>query len=87
MSFPVGKVDYLDIYPLNFEEFLLNTNEKLLKTIKEAYVSFTPLSNELHELSLNYLFSYLAIGGLPEVVNTFIEKGSYVECQNMLKNI
>jgi predicted AAA+ superfamily ATPase len=69
VSFPVGKVDFLDLRPLSFSEFLLSQNEKALvdalKSRDWGVVSiFTEKLNE-------YLRYYLYIGGMPEVVDAF----------------
>ena len=85
--FPVGAIDSLNIYPLNFEEYLLNTNNTLLNRIKEAYKNKIPLQSYEHELALDSLYEFLTIGGLPEALNIFIEDKSYVDARNEIKNI
>ena len=70
-SFPVGKVDFIDLYPLNFFEFL-NAIEKteLLKIIKNNDMDMIKIfSDELKDLLKQYLY----IGGMPEVVKSYIE--------------
>lgn len=85
--FPVGAIDSLNIYPFNFEEYLLNTNNTLLNRIKEAYKNKIPLQSYEHELALDSLYEFLTIGGLPEALNIFIEDKSYVDARNEIKNI
>ena len=85
--FPVGAIDSLNVYPLNFEEYLLNTNKILLQKIKEAYGAKKPLEQPIHELALNYLYEFLTVGGMPEAVNIFIEEKSYVDSKNAVKEI
>lgn len=71
-SFPVGKVDFLNMYPMTFEEFLLATNnEALRKMIVESYETLTPLP--LHEKALELYRQYLVVGGYPQAVKTFLE--------------
>ncbi len=76
-SFPVGKVDFLTIYPLSFDEFLINTqNDLLLNKIKECYHSNEQMPSQLHKQALDLYYDYLAIGGMPEVVQEFINSNS-----------
>lgn len=71
-SYPVGKVDTLTLYPLDFEEFLWATGEeKLAKLIEAAYTANTPLG--LHERALERYRAYLLVGGLPEAVLAHVE--------------
>lgn len=78
-SFPVGKVDFLTIYPMSFEEFLINTNNTiLLKNIKESYTTNMALPDTIHKKALNLYYDYLTVGGMPEVLNEFINSNSIV---------
>ena len=71
-SFPVGKVDMMTLYPLDFEEFLWATgNEKLCVLIKESYAEFTPLS--LHDTALDLYKTYLVVGGMPRAVSEYVD--------------
>ena len=85
--FPVGAINQMDIFPLTFEEYLLNTNKVLLSRIKNAYLERKPLENYEHELALNSLYTFLTIGGLPEALDIFITDNSYVDAKNATKNI
>lgn len=85
--FPVGKINQLNLYPLNFEEFLLNYNEQLYLQIKNAYQNKLPLENGLHELAMEVLYKYLLVGGMPEVVDTFLETENYFEARSVLKEL
>ena len=85
--FPVGAIDSINVYPLTFEEYLLNTNKVLLERIKQAYEQKKPLEQYEHALALDLLYEYLTIGGLPEAVNVFIEEKSYVDATEVMKEI
>ncbi len=75
-SFPVGKVDMLHLYPMDFEEFLWAVGqERLCDLIKESYDSFTPLS--LHDTAMDYYKAYLAVGGMPRVVQEYADKHDF----------
>lgn len=71
-SFPVGKVDMMTLYPLDFEEFLWAVEKKALADlIREAYESFVPFT--LHETALDFYRIYLVVGGMPQPVNVYVE--------------
>ena len=70
-SFPVGKVDFLKLYPLSFREFLLNLGEKKLYEQLEA--SNFGVLTLFHQKLVEYLRLYYFIGGMPEVVAHYIE--------------
>lgn len=71
-SFPVGKVDMMTLYPLDFEEFLWATGrEKLCAMIQDSFSGFTPLS--LHDTALDLYKTYLVVGGMPKAVSEYVE--------------
>ena len=75
-SFPVGKVDMLHLYPMDFEEFLWALgHKKLHDLISEAYARFTPLT--LHDTAMDLYKTYLVVGGMPRVVSEFAEKRDF----------
>ena len=75
-SFPVGKIVMEYMYPMNFEEFLLATGNKLLlEKIKDCYLKMEPMPNFAHEQALSLYRQYLCVGGMPESVKNFIENG------------
>lgn len=87
-SFPVGKVDMLTMYPLDFEEFLWAMGKKSLSSlIREHYADFTAFS--LHEAALELYRQYLVIGGMPRPVKDFIDTQDYntvLAAQKMLND-
>ena len=85
--FPVGAIDSIHVYPLNFEEYLLNSNKILLERIKAAYYAGRPLEKYEHELALDAMYEYLSIGGMPEAAGIFLEEKSYVDAKAALKEI
>lgn len=86
-SFPVGKVNVMNMYPMTFEEYLLNTNPSLLRIIRESYYSHRPMDGAFHEMAMDRLYEYLAIGGMPEVVDRFIRTGSYVDAGKVISEV
>ena len=77
ISFPVGKVEILTMYPMNFEEFLMAANPYLLENIKECYLTNSPLSETAHEKALELYRTYLFTGGMPRAVADYLEKDDF----------
>lgn len=68
-SFPVGKVQFMTLYPLDFEEYLMARGEQgLIEQVRESYDSNEPLESAFHERALDYYKEYLFVGGMPESV-------------------
>lgn len=87
-SFPVGKVNEINMFPLDFEEFLWAMNrEKLAEEIKTHYVSNEPMPDALHKTALELYQQYFIVGGMPAPVTTFIETGSYIKVQAVQNEI
>ena len=85
-SFPVGKVDFLNMYPLDFEEFLtVLGQERLLESIKDCFYTNTPLS--IHETAMDYYRKYLLTGGMPSVIVQYIDKQDFDFVKAEQKNI
>ncbi|MDO5481393.1 MAG: ATP-binding protein [Candidatus Saccharibacteria bacterium] len=84
-SFPVGKVEFLDIFPMTFSEFLIALGKKnyaeLLKTPK------SPLLSTIHDELLLRLKSYFIIGGMPEVVQNYLDNRDFLAVRKIQKNI
>ena len=73
-SFPVGKVKMLNMYPMDFEEFLIaNGNINLINEIRKCYETNTPIDSVLHEKTLNLYRLYLCIGGMPEAIKNLLD--------------
>lgn len=89
-SFPVGKVWMLNMYPMDFEEFLLaNNRQAAVELLKEYYEKNKPLGSPLHEEMLRLYRIYLLTGGMPEAVQNIIDvKQDYSRYNtDILKNI
>ena len=73
-SFPVGKVTIKYLYPMDFEEYLMALGEeKLINEIKIHYESNEALMNPIHEKALDLYKKYLVLGGMPAMINNFID--------------
>ncbi len=84
-SFPVGKVEFLDLYPMNFREFLMAIGEKGLADLltQNDYNMMNAFSAKYTDLLRKYYY----IGGMPEVVNTYIKTDNFYEVQNIQKEL
>ncbi len=81
-SFPVGKVEFLTLEPLSFEEFLLANDEKpLLSQINTHDVE--PLPILFTEKLIDYLKQYFIIGGMPAAVKKWIESRDFNAVENV----
>lgn len=83
--FPVGKINQITIYPMTFDEFLMNSNKVLYNAVKKAYESKQPLDTNIHELALEQVYKYLLVGGMPEAVETYIDDDNLFESREILK--
>lgn len=74
-SIPVGYETVVDMYPLDFEEFLWanGINEKVIATVKSCFENETVVPDGIHKVMMELLYRYVIVGGLPDVVNTFLE--------------
>ena len=80
-SFPVGKVKMLNMYPMDFEEFLWAMDEELLvQLIRDSYNNLKAIASPTHEKALKLYRIYLITGGMPESVkNMVLTKGDYIK--------
>ncbi len=85
VSFPVGKVDTLELNPLSFREFLMAMGEEgLSRLIEEVNIS---LIESFRVKYIDWLKKYYFIGGMPEVVSSFVEERDFTEVRRLQKRI
>lgn len=84
-SFPVGKVDFMHLYPLNFYEFLCAMGEKQLAQLLESndYEMINAYSIRYIELLKKYYY----VGGMPEAVQTYIDTDDFYEVREIQKSL
>lgn len=80
-SFPVGYVETWDMYPMSFSEFLkgIGVQEALIQLLEDSLEKNTPIPEVIHNKFNDLLTSYIIVGGMPEVVSTYIMTKSYKE--------
>ena len=74
-SFPVGKVNFMTLYPMSFSEYLIAFEEELLVNKLNTIDKIKPLPELLHDKLISYLKKYLFLGGMPEVIQSYKENG------------
>lgn len=86
-SFPVGKVNFLHLYPMTFMEFLDAIGESRYRKLLEDIVSPDPLSEAFHLHLIDLLRQYYFVGGMPECIRCFSETGNALETRRTQEEI
>ena len=87
-SFPVGKVDELYMYPLDFEEFLWAMNREIFaEEIKKCFSENKAISEPLHRFGLDLFYQYCIVGGMPAVVNNYLINNSFILIKDVQSKI
>ena len=84
-SFPVGMVEFIDLFPMNYEEFLMALDQQALVELV-AGKNWTLIKNFKSKL-IQYLRSYYYIGGMPEAVLSYKEKNDFREVRTIQKRL
>ncbi len=85
ISFPAGKVNELNIYPMSFEEFVLARGERDVYELLK--LQDHEIMNLVHEKMVELLRQYYYVGGMPEAVAEFVEKGRLREVRRIQQEI
>lgn len=80
-SFPVGYIETWQMYPLSFMEFIesLGMKENIIQSLSDCLLNNLPVMEVLHNKMNNLFKEYMVVGGMPEVVNKYIETKSFKE--------
>jgi predicted AAA+ superfamily ATPase len=84
VSFPVGKVDFLDMYPMSFTEFLWANGDATLADYLDSIARIEPLEDAFFNPLCEKLKMYYVTGGMPESVNTWVEEQDTAQVQRVL---
>ncbi|MCK4751546.1 MAG: ATP-binding protein, partial [Bacteroidales bacterium] len=84
-SFPVGKVEFMDLFPLSYEEFLMAMDQEPLLDL--VVTKNWALIKSFKSKLIQYLRSYYFIGGMPEAVLSYREKNDFREVRNIQKRL
>lgn len=88
-SFPVGYLEHLDMYSLDFEEFLWanEVSPKSIADIKEYFDAKSPLPDAMHDKMSELFREYIVVGGMPRVVDKFVTEHDFAEVFKLQKAI
>jgi len=86
-SFPVGKVNFLNMYPLTFLEYLDAVGKSGLRQLIETKEDFTSFPQAFHNELIEWLRKYFFVGGMPESAKHFAETGNLTEVREIQKEI
>ena len=89
ISNPVGYVLPLELYPLDFEEFLWSNgvNQDLIDIARNSFVNKEEVPDYIHNKFIDLFKKYILVGGMPQAVSEFIDKNSFVAVENAHKAI
>ncbi len=84
---PVGRIQYLYLYPMSFGEFLDALGESALRGHIMNFSNLETLPEGLHEKLIEYIRKYYFLGGMPAVVREYITSRDIVKCQRIQRSI
>ncbi len=88
-SAPVGYLSIIEMYPLDFEEFLnaFNVSDRIFSSLHDCFEKMIPVDSAIHEKLMELFYIYLVVGGMPAAVSEYINSGSLLKVSNIQKNI
>ncbi|MCR5455455.1 MAG: AAA family ATPase [Bacteroidales bacterium] len=88
-SVPIGSVSIEEMYPLDFEEFLIATGcgADTIEGVRQKFLAGVALNESLHNYLLQQFKLYLLVGGMPEVINKFLETRNIAHVRKIQSDI
>jgi len=88
-SIPVGYMDSLEMFPLDFEEFAIanGVSREVLEAIRNAFENTTPVDEIVHAAMMRLFRLYLVVGGMPAAVSKYLETNNITDVVNEQSNI
>ena len=88
-SVPIGSVEVEEMYPLDFEEFLLamGCGQETIDGVREKFLAGEPLNESLHNYMLQQFKIYLLVGGMPDAINKFLENRNMSHVRKVHRDI
>lgn len=88
-SYPVGYVDYMKMYGLDFEEFLwgIGIAEDLIESVRPFLAEKKVVPDAIHSQMMAYYRQYLAVGGMPEAVQEYVVSKDFREVDRIQRNL
>lgn len=89
ISYPVGSVEYINMHPLSFREFLYaaGINDDVIGVLEQCCNEYRKVPDAINERMMNLLRQYLVVGGMPEAVSAYFENNSLIEADKVLRRI
>lgn len=85
--FPVGKINQVTIYPVSFDEYLMNCNKLAYEKVKTSYHEHKPLDDNIHNLIMDLFYKYLLVGGMPEALDAYIETKDLLKSRMIIRDL
>lgn len=88
-SWPVGYMDEIQLYPMDFEEFVmaLGVSENVISQLRDCYEMRNSVDEYVHRKMMELFHLYLIVGGMPEAVQTFVDTHDFVKVRKVQSNI
>ena len=86
-SMPVGRIEYMHLGPMVFEEFLMAIKREKLVDFLQDYCLPQPIPVSIHNELMQYVMDFCVIGGMPEAIEIYSRTKSYLESERVLSNI
>lgn len=88
-SYPTGYVEFLQMHPLTFEEFLWanGVDDKIISILKNCYDTKAKVNDAMNDKMLELFRQYIVIGGMPDVVNSFVTEHNYATVLKLQRGI
>lgn len=89
VSVPVGSIELINMYPLDFEEFLIanSVGHDVIDSMRKSFKTLTALPSGLHDRLMDLFRRYLLVGGLPDAVNAFLDTHNIMEVRKVQRSI
>lgn len=88
-SIPMGSIQKIQMYPLDFEEFLYanGMNEFVISTLRNKFNHLEKLDESMHNKMMDLFKKYLLVGGMPDAINTYLSEKNIVSVRNIQAEI
>jgi len=86
-TFGVGRIHSMYMFPMTFDEFLLANGESLLMEARNQATPTSPLPKPLHDKLVQWVRTFMLVGGMPESVAKWVETNDYLQCQEVQDDI
>lgn len=88
-SAPVGYLTTIDMYPMDFEEFLIanGLGDDVINELKKCYTQLIPVNEFVHDKIIEAFYKYLIVGGMPDAVQTYLVSNDFVQVSKVHEKI